>query len=133
MRPCGRKKKFKEKLMPQKKVKEIVEEKEFELIQVMSIVEKGKMKSINLSDSLFSSLEETKFTLNSTHFKKYGWDIILDKDIEVTNTQESGKIVLTALYKDEQFTEKIESIHLESAIEKLVKKIYEYYVNQKPD
>lgn len=120
-------------ILPPKKIDK-VEDKEFELIQVTGIIEKGKMKSINLSDSLFSTLEGNDFTLDSGYFKKYGYDIDLDDDILVSNMKEDGQLFLKTTYKNEPFTAKIDSVHLDNAIEKIIKKIYEFYLlNVKED
>lgn len=120
-------------LIPQKAEEEI-KKLELELVQFTGVIEKGKKISINPSNSLFSPLEETQLILSTQHFNKYGYKLKLRKDIPVLiSKKDTGIIELLATYDEQNFSAKMESANLESAVEKLVKRIYEYYLNKDSD
>ena len=120
------------KFIPKKLTIPELNDKELDLIQFTGVVEKGKKISA-INYGLFNSLNETHLYLTNETFLKYNIDIDLKKQIPVSLTKKDGKIEISASYNEEKFTTTLDNANLDSAIEKLTNRIYEYYLNINSD
>ncbi len=115
--------------MPKISIELNEKEKELELIQFTGVIEKGKKISSN-NYGLFNVSNELHQFITNTIFEKYGYEKILQEEIPITikKDDKSGKIEMFAKYNNEEFSDFIKDSNFDSAIEKLVKRIYEYYI-----
>lgn len=121
------------KLIPEKKVEVNFVKKELDIVQFTGIVEKGKKISSN-NYGLFNSINEAHQFLTNETFKKYNINIVLEQNIPLTILKmDDGNIKISAVYNDEKFVASLDNANFESAIEKLVKRIHEYYLNYNSD
>jgi hypothetical protein len=117
------------KLIPEKPIVPELISKELDLIQFTGVVEKGKKISAN-NYGLFNSLNEAHQLLTNETFKKYNINIELKENIPlILIKKDAGNIEISAIYKGEPFIVSLDNANFESAIEKLVKRIHEYYLN----
>lgn len=120
-------------LIPEKKVVVNVVKKELEIVQFTGIIEKGKKISSN-NYGLFNSINEAHQFLTNETFKKYSINIVLEQNIPLTLIKmDAGNIEISAIYNGEKFVASLDNANFESAIEKLVKRIHEYYLNYNSD
>lgn len=117
------------KLLPENRISAETITKELDLVQFTGVIEKGKKISSN-NYGLFNSLNEAHQLLTNETFKKYNIDIKLKQDIPLRILKKDrGNIEISAEYNSEVFTVSLDSANFDPAIEKLVKRIHEYYLN----
>lgn len=111
---------------------EIESNKEYELLHVTAIKEKGKLKKfINLNNTLFSTIDNTLSPLTHKDFEKHGFlnvdkNINIELKIEVVN---KNSIQLSTNIGGEYISIiSSDSTNLDIGIHEITKKIYEYLV-----
>lgn len=112
---------------------EHISEKDFELINVTTIIDKNSNKKIiNLEHTLFNTIQETEYKLTYHDFQKYGYIKRVDKNIEVKLHIENkgNQIFIFADYEGNKFDVNIDTDKIDEAIKKITDKIYEYIANQ---
>jgi len=120
-------------IVKNKVIREQVSEKDLELINVTTIIDKNThKKTINLEHTLFNTVQETDYKLTYQDFKKYGYVDGIDENIEVKlHIENQGKsIKLIADYEGEKFEVNIESDKIDEGIRSMTDKIYEYILNK---
>ncbi|SIS84743.1 hypothetical protein SAMN05421786_102539 [Chryseobacterium ureilyticum] len=115
------------------KIKKVdnIQQKHLELITVTTIIDKNSnKKTINLDNTLFSSIESTEYLLGYSDFKKYGYNNV-PNGIKITILIENNDtyIVLRANYNENAFEVRVDNDKIEEGIKKMVDKIYEYTIN----
>jgi hypothetical protein len=116
-------------LIPEKIVEVDFVKKELDIVQFTGVVEKGKKISSN-NYGLFNSINEVHQFLTNETFKKYNINIVLEQNIPLTlMKKDNGDIEISAVYNLESFVVTLDNANFEPAIEKLVKRIHEYYLN----
>jgi len=122
-----------EQLVRQNLLMEVIEDapKHLELITVTTIIDKNsKRKTINLEDTLFSSVNSSEYQLTYNDFKKYGYDSLsVDIHIPISIENNDSYILLKAIYNEQTFSVTVDNDKIEEGIRKLVDKIYEYIIN----
>ncbi|SUX47186.1 hypothetical protein [Chryseobacterium indoltheticum] len=105
--------------------------KHLELITVTTIIDKNsKRKTINLEDTLFSSVNSSEYELTYNDFKKYGYDSLsIDIHIPISIENYDSYILLKAIYNEQTFSVTVDNDKIEEGIRKLIDKIYEYVIN----
>lgn len=110
---------------------DLVTQKHLELITVTTIIDKNSnKKTINLDNTLFSSVESIKYELSYSDFSKYGYKNIsptINVPIYIENND--SHILLKATYDQNDFEVNVENDKIEEGIKKIVDKIYEFIVN----
>ena len=99
---------------------------EFEVVKFATIVEKGKTKTINISDALQLFDEEQQFQLHAADFADYPIMSGLDAPIDVEIISMGGKIELFAQFEGTDFNVDVETKNLAGGKDKLIKRIAEY-------
>ncbi|MGG1920912.1 hypothetical protein AB1278_03785 [Chryseobacterium sp. NRRL B-14798] len=115
------------------KIKKVddIQQKHLELITVTTIIDKNSnKKTINLDNTLFSSIESTEYLLGYNDFKKYGYNNVPDGiKIAILIENNDTYIVLRANYNENAFEVRVDNDKIEEGIKKMVDRIYEYTIN----
>tara|TARA_R110001606_G_scaffold40631_2_gene110653 strand:+ start:419 stop:1537 length:1119 start_codon:yes stop_codon:yes gene_type:complete len=119
-----------EKIVPLKKniLIEKNENKEYEMIQVFAMVEKGKNpKTIKLENTLFGTINDKYFELTEIDFIDQGYKIPKNAEIQVQISIEvkNNKTIYRALCNGlEYFVQQVNEPNLHNAISQLIREIY---------
>ena len=107
------------------------EEEDFKILTLTTMVNAKKLpKKIDVGTSLFSQAEEAIFPLLGKHFKDAGFDFTPNETISVKVEIKEGEQFLSATYQDETFTVLLSKNDIKAATDTLVKKIFEFSLNQ---
>lgn len=125
------KKSVSEKLVVKKVVKELHTEKNLELIQVTTVIDKNsKKKTISLENTLFNVVNKSSIDLSYKDFEFRGYKNVNENiqiSIEIENID--NHINLHSIYVGEQFSVTIHNEKIEDGIKKMMDKIYEFILN----
>ena len=115
------------KIVPEKPVRVEEEHKEYEVIQVTTVVDKKRSKtSIKLDqNTLFDSYDSAEYILRRKDFLKYNFHLDFEVEIPLIIKTEKDKINLTARYNEAQFQASA-TAKMEDGMKQIISKIYEY-------
>ena len=125
-----RDKKVIQRIIPNKIENLAIEEKDFEIVQFTTVVDKNlTSKTIKLENTLFSSTDATGVTITNKDFEKFGYNLEYAVSIPAQISTNKKVVVLTAQFKGEVFEADDNSGKIEDLTKKLIMKIYEFIVN----
>ena len=121
-----------EKLLPNPIViKKLPEEKDYEIVNFTTVLDKNKVKNvIYIDNTLFSSTNQTEVKIENSNFNEYGFELKDNISLPVQIIANKDLIVLTASYDNIEFESRINTGNLSDGIRELTHKIYEYIVNK---
>lgn len=125
-------KKVSNKIIVKNIIPELPNEKDLELIQVTTIIDKNsKKKTIYLDNTLFNVIDKSTIPLKYNDFISRGYKEV-NTDIEILLNIENleNKIYLYTDYDGINFKVEIENDKIEDGIKKMMDKIYEYILNK---
>lgn len=120
-----------EKIIPKPKIELNPEEKEYEILNLVTVVDKKQSKkSINLEDSLFSSSADNNVILKNKDFEKHGFHLEFEIEIQSKISTAKNEIIVSALYDETEFKVNVTSGKIDDGIKKITRKIYEYILEK---
>lgn len=126
-----KKKSVSEKLVVKKIIKELPIEKNLELIQVTTVIDKNsKKKTISLDNTLFNVVNKSSVILFYKDFENRGYKNVnqnIQISVEIENID--NHINLHAIYDSENFNITIDNEKIEDGIKKMMDKVYEFILN----
>lgn len=126
-----KKKSVSEKLVVKKVVKELPAEKNLELIQVTTVIDKNsKKKTISLDNTLFNVVNKSSVVLFYKDFENRGYKNVnqnIQISVEIENID--NHINLHSIYDNEKFSITIDNEKIEEGIKKMMDKVYEFILN----
>lgn len=110
-----------------------VKNNDLEIIQVTTLVEKGKnLKSLKIDqNTLFSSTDNTDIVLKYEDFINHGYEKIdTSIQIKVNIVTNDGVVYFQAIYDEITFEAKTNNSKLDEGITLIIGKIYEYILTK---
>ena len=109
-------------------VENIKDEKEYELVQFVAMVEKGKeLKSIKVENSLFTQIEDKFIKLTEIDFEQHNLRINKEILIDVEIKNVNNNMVFKTFYEEQEFmySEKASS-NIDKGLTQLMKQLHSY-------
>ena len=123
-----------EKIIPHKIDIPELDNKEYEIIQTITVREKNNLsKSIKLDDNtLFNSTDTTEFTLKNKDFEKFGYHLDFTISLPYNISTEKALIILSTQYDGIAFRKTVDTGKIDDVIKKITTSIFEY-ISNKPE
>jgi len=121
-----------EKIIPSKIKIEISDNKEYEIIQIITVHEKSnKTRSIKLDEnSLFDLTNTTEFSLKNKDFEKFGYNLDFPISLSLNISTDKDLIILSTQYEDIDFRATVDTGKFDDGIKKITTLIFEYISNK---
>lgn len=126
-----RDKSVRERIAPPKILLENNSQKEWELLQVVTVHDKSsKKKSIKLDqNSLFNPVEETDRTLTNAFFESIGCVMADPINLKVVISAQGNQIIFTTTYENGNFRAINENGNLDEGLKDIASQVYNYKLN----
>jgi hypothetical protein len=117
---------------PKLKTQMLANDKEYEIVQVTTVVEKNKInKSIKLGENtLFDSTDTTQVMLTNKNFEKFGYKLNFKIELPLNISTQRNLIIVSTQFEGIDFEKTIFSGKMDDGIDQITSAIYEYILNK---
>lgn len=111
-----------------------IEDKDFEIVQITTVLDKNfSSKSIKLENTLFSSSTASDVIITNKDFEKFGYNLKQEISIPAKISTKKNIVSLSAKFQNETFEVDDDSGKIEDLTKKLINKIYEFLLNKQSE